>query len=531
MARRPSLSITGHGPSTLPITAKAAAASAPAMMLEVQFTIGVWTDITVDTIGAYGMRLRYGINGNGPLDRVSSTGEMQFTLRNDARNSGSTRGWYSPAHASCRSGWTFGIPVRLAFNSVVNGIFNKVKFRGKVRVIAPAPGIGRGEYVTVTAYDFVRDLAEANAREVTVQIDQTEDALFHEVIDSLPVEAQPPARDFDTGVDAYPVAFDDVDGGVKALSLIADLARSAVGMFVVIGDGTARYRSRQTIALSSSSFTFSDTMTGLVVPSSFDKFYNRVRATNHLKVISPLANEELYTIPTTLEVPAGETVTVWCDYNDPNDRQTHVGGTAFDVPLVANTHYVANSAEDGSGVDLTGFISASIDPFSSTAKVELTNGGVAPAFMTTLKIVGKAIRDPGPQTFETYVPDTRGDRLVEMDLRYQDSAFIAQSACDYIFSLYNSLTSQVEMVEFIASKSDAFMAQALLREPGDRITLSETMTGLSSVDAVIQSVEFIISGALHTVVRWGLSPATATQFWQWGIVGRSEWGETTIYGF
>ena len=78
--------------------------------MEVQLTASTWTDLGTDVLVP--ITARYGIDGNGPADSIASSGELAFDLDNSAQNSGATLGYYSPIHASVRSGWTFGIQIR-----------------------------------------------------------------------------------------------------------------------------------------------------------------------------------------------------------------------------------------------------------------------------------------------------------------------------------------------------------------------------------------------------------------------------------
>jgi hypothetical protein len=537
MPRRPSLSITGHGPSLGAATAMAIATSTPAMRLEVQFTPGVWTPIDSDAVAEGRVRLRYGINGNGPLDKVAATGELQFALRNDAGNSGGTLGWYSPVHANVRSGWTFGIPIRAVFTSVAAGVFNQVKFRGKARIINPEPGRHLNRRTHVVGYDTMRDLAEADAREVSIQVDKSEDEILEAILAALPTDSQPPAVDFDPGVDQVPYALDDLRGTEKALSVAADVVTSSMGMLFAKGDGTLCYRNRHTMSLQPSQYTFDNTMYGLSVPSSQDRVYKRVITIVHPRILAAAPTDLLYTLPagTSVPLPVG-TTEIWTDYTDPDDltRNAKIGGTEIVTTLVPGTHFAANSEENGSGTDQTADVSATLDPFSSTAKWTFVNTGVTLVYLTVQKVFGRGVRDPGPQTVQSYQGPTTAERPITIDLRYQNSVLVARSVGEYVRFLYGDLTNQVEAIEFFASGSSALMAQALLREPGDVVTVSETVTGLANVLAMIQSVAldvFVARTGTQIRCRWGLAPANATNFWQWGIVGRSEWGETTIYGF
>jgi hypothetical protein len=269
------------------------------------------------------------------------------------------------------------------------------------------------------------------------------------------------------------------------------------------------------------------------VPSSLDRVFRRVRTTNHPKQVSATATDVLYALPpgTSIEIPGLTTREVWTDYTDPLDRQTKIGGVEVEETLVASTHYVANSVADGSGDDRTADVSATIEPFASTAKWTIENLSVTSLFITALSPIGKAVRNPGPQTFEARAGG--GDRPIEIDLPYQDNATTALSVAQHVIRLYGSgVAQQVEAIEFMANYSDEFMAQAIEREPGDLITLSEEVTGLEEADAIIHSVELRVTddGAVLWC-RWGLAPSAATAVWLAGVPGKGEAGETTFAGF
>jgi hypothetical protein len=72
-----------------------------------------WTDVSAD-LADQSIKLRYGVNGNKPRDRVAASGTLDFALNNSSSNSGGVVGYYSPGHASRRSGWKLGVRVRFS---------------------------------------------------------------------------------------------------------------------------------------------------------------------------------------------------------------------------------------------------------------------------------------------------------------------------------------------------------------------------------------------------------------------------------
>jgi len=577
--------------------------AAPTVRVELQFTAGVWSEVANSDVQRPGqIRIRYGIDGNSPVNVVASPGECQFVMRNDVRNSGGVLGYYSPVHASKRSGWTFGIPCQVVFShpsdtattvtitrssqtatvahtthgkatgdyvtisganqAEYNGTWRitvtganaytytvagspatpatgtitsrkaYVKHRGKVRVIDPDPNPKGPRGVRVTSYDGMRDLAETDLREVDLLTGASEETCFTELLDALPTESQPVLRDIDGGVDSFGYVFDDLGSGVKALGVIYDVALSSPYTLVYMkGDGTFTTQSRGTRTLATSSATFTDSMHGLSVPTDLGNIYNHIRVTIQRRTPGEFATEELYSLPeeAAIAIPVSSSVEVWTDYTDPNDRQTKIGGTEVVTTLVAGTHYQAFDAPTG-GTDVTADVSATVEPFSATAKWTLTNSsGTVVAFVRVLKVIGRALRNLGPETYQASSVQTYGTRSLEITPRYLSDGSVAQAWANLLEDQYNALEDQVGELTIIANHSTTFMTQALAREPGDIITISESLTGYSSVLAVIHSVEIEVNEGKMLTCRWGLAPAP--QFpdpWELDV---DSLGVTTALGF
>jgi hypothetical protein len=509
----------------------------PSVAVEANLS-GAWTDLFLcdDIAQAAPLRISYGISGDGPLDCVAGTGECAFDLLNSANQKGRPLGYYSPVHRNARAGWGFGVPIRVKFRY---GGVTKTKFYGKVWDIDPDPGLYGPRRVHVTAYDGMRDLAEADVREVAIQINKTEADLATAILDAAPTEAQPLARSIDTGVDTFPYAFHEVGSGENALALLKRVAVNSFALIAMKGDGTLMLQSRATRATGASVFTFDDSQfQGLRAPHAADQVYTVVRVTIHPKTIDAAATTVLWAATGTApSIAAGTTIEIWADYRDPANTTTLIGGTAVVNPLVSGTDYAANSAADGSGSDLSASLAFTVEPFASTAKIAITNNHpTATAYLvngagaTLLQLRGKGIYDRGPQTFEASSASTISRQLA-IDLDYQSDGQIAQGYATYIQAQYADLSNRIEELVFLANSSPDLMLQALTREPGDIVTISESVTGLSSVEAVIQSVELTLSAGGVLRCRWGLAPAAPFKSWILGVSGRTELGETTILGF
>lgn len=489
----------------------------------------VWADITDDLeLRPSGLQFRRGVDGNGPQDVVAGGGSLRFSMDNSERNQGGLQGWYSPNHDNCRAGWGFDIPIRLTF---LYGSPDRQHFTGTIRVIQPDPGIYGEQRVHVEAYDLMRDLIDSDIREIDIAVDQSEDEVIDAVLDLLPDEAQPDSRDLDAGVDTFPYVFDRLGPDTKMATPIADAARSSFGLFAITGDGTPMFRSRHTRALGSSTYTF-EALRNVVIPSTLDSVYRVVRSTVHPKTVDPAATSVLYALEG--DAPAlapGETLTIWGEYRDTTDNRSLIGGLDRVVPIVQSTDYLGNSLADGSGTDLTSSLSIVTSDFATTAKFEITNTGMALVFLTLLQIRGKRVLDIGAQTFQSGSSTDRRTRPLLMDLPLQADPFVGQSAADFVRSQYGDARRQISEISFLANYSAELMEQFMTLEIGDRIAVTEEQTGLDEVEAVIQSIDADVGEAMTVVCRYGLAPVNPIAMWQWGIVGASEWGETTVYAF
>lgn len=472
--------------------------------IEGQFTAGVWTSFGRDVLLAPGIAGTRGLQSNGPLDLVAPAGVLNWALRNDAGNTHGLQGCYSRNNANILSGFVIGMPIRAV---AVYGGVDYVLWRGKLKTANPDPGKHLTRRVHCTAVDCMSELAKANVRAITPQIDSTEVDLLDAIIAALPATAQPPATDFDAALDVYPYSFDNIAGGVKAMTAGKDVLDSAQGYWYPKNDGTLRYENRHQRPGRAVSYSFSESelILPLEAPDSLDNVYNRVRVTYHKKEVSStiVLHAEL-SKPT---VAPGQTVTLWGSYRDPTNTLKLIGGRDF-VAAAANTDFIANTADDGSGTDMTASVTVVSTGFAADVKYELTNNGSQTAIFTTLQCRGKGIYDDAPATVESYVAMDYGDRPLDIDLPFQDDANIAQDLADYVAAAYSD-PAQVDKVSINPQQSAALMLQALTREIGDVIGVTETVTGLSDEPVVIQGVNFQIKGK-SLFIQWPVAPLGAT---------------------
>lgn len=518
-----------------------------AVEVELSGVGGGWTDITADVLlGSAPLSFFYGMTGAGPLDRVAGTGYCTFSLDNSAGNSGALLGYYSPMHSNCRSGFTWGIAVRVKF---VYGGVTYYKWRGKIKEIDVQPGSKRDRVTFIRAVDWMEEAAGFKVQDVDVQTNVRSDQLFSAVLAVMP--KQPAATSIQTGQDTYAVALQDLGDHPYATTVFQKIAQSELGYVYIVGDqtqgGTLTFenRSARMIGGPTNVFSFSNDMIEMMVPRGLDLLYNRVESLVHPKTLDA-ENTVIWSQAESVfpAIQPGETVTIWVDFRDNNQTLSRIGALSTETP-VAMTDYEMSSALDGSGVDLTSSFTVTFTGFAATGKFVITSAAAVAGYIAFLQVRGIGIYDYAPvraRSEDTASQAAQGLTYVEIDMPYQESTYVGQGAAEYIQFLYGSPRPRVDAVKFFASNTSSMLTAALAREIGARIGIDETVTGVTQTIPAssnqygfyIQSVAFDVlpshSGPL-VWCTWTLVPADSNAYWRLDVVGASELGDTTTLGY
>lgn len=492
-------------------------------VLEMELSAGVWTDKSRDIIRDP-IRWRRGISGSGPTDVIAGPGWMTFSVDNTEQNIAGLAGAYSPGHANCLSGFRHGTRVRL---KETDGTTERYVFRGRLKQIKPESGASGLRVTACMAEDLMADFATADAINLVLRTAVRPDELIDDLIAILP--DAPANEDLDVGVDEYPFAFDDLGGSVpKAAQLAHDICLSEGGYLYVRGDETdgetLRFENRHSraVAAVAASFDeddFEDGADAVEVPSNLDQILNDVEVLTVPRRRDAAATTVLVQHDAAIEVPAGDTVSVYFDYRDPDSEAQFVGGQDVVTP-VANTDYTADTAADGSGSDVTANCAIVATKYGSRVLLEITNSGTdtlyarGPGSTTGLQVRGRGLRRYSAVASRGVYQDsidTFGCRQLPQPILmpYQSDQTIGQAAADYKSRIYGQLLSP-RRVKPSTHAFDALAEQGILRDIGDRIAITESGTGLDAAETFIQSVEHEIrlDGQLH--VWWGLAPADVT---------------------
>lgn len=482
------------------------------IQLELDGAGGGWTDVSDDVRAQEPIVAEYGIDGSDPADRVADTGTLSCALDNSEGNSAGTLGYYAPFHANKRPGFTYDIGLRWVLR--YKGV-DYYKFRGKLSDIHVQPGRYLSRLTRIQAVDFMDDLARVPMPDLAAQTSQRGDELITTIFAAL-AEA-PAATSLQTGQDTFAWVLDGGTGqGNYVREELQKICLSEQSYGYIKGDttqgGTFQWEARGYRSLTATThLTFDNDMTGCTVAGSRDEVYGLVRVIVHPTRVDSAATTVLFSLENTSTlINAGATLdTLFGPYWDPS-TQDACGGTAMVVP-VATTDYTMNSAQDGSGTDLTANFTVSASYTGQGVRYTITNGGGTAGYITKLQARGKGVYRT-TSVVEQAVSGG-GDRVLELDLPYQTSVNAANNIALQLATALGEPRARVQSVTFRAQASEDFLTAAMQREPGDRIAITEAATGLSGDLFTINSVRLEMKAPGHLWCTWGLVPWGLDPWW------------------
>ena len=494
---------------------------------------GDWADAIEDTRETLPIRIRRGNFGLGQLDRVADVGTMSFGLDNSQANSETTLGLYSPSHDSARSGFNETTKSRFYISSAGN---TRYKYQGiRLDVIDPDAGQYGRRATSCTAVDWMDEAITAPAKGLEVQLAKRDDQLL--ALLTAIMENPPESTDYALGPDQYGASFHDVRSeNTKVAGVLQSLALSGLGTVFLNGTATSgeelTYRSRHTLLSSTTPVaTLSDSMIDMQAPRVSRNRVREVSAVSHPLRIDTAATTELFVLNQEIQIAAGDTVTFTGRYIDPSQQAVRVSGTSIVTPLVANTHYKFSSTS-GSGTDLNGDLGVTTTINGDSTDFSFVNNAAVTGYLWFLKIIGKGVYLYDEiEHISTDTTIKKGQTLT-YDMVYQDSFTVGKNVSTSMLSWESAEANERPVVHFKANRTAALMAAAILVEPGDLVSISETVTGVSR-KFFVNGVELDIkAGGRDIDVYWHCAPAQEGQlFCILNAVGFAELNTTAILAF
>ena len=379
--------------------------------------------------------------------------------------------------------------------------------------------------------DWMEEASKLKPVGLVAQESVRSDDAVQDILDALAV--QPVATDLEVGQETFAWVFDQSrEDRRTARELLLDVCRSERGRALVKGDGTFHFEDRHYRSLNPTvQVTLDNDMTDVLVPVDRDDVVNEVHVSARPTRVDAAATTVLYSVQSVSALIApGESLVLFGPYRDPDNPGDRVGGTEMVTP-VATTDYTMNTAADGSGTDLTASFSVSASFTGSGARFTITNNhATSSGYLTKLQARGKGIYR-FTATVEVEVAGSYGERILSLDLPLQSNLNKAQDVATYYSQLLQAPFAFARTVRFLATGDTTRLTQALVREPGDRIALTEDVTGLAGHEFTINAVRLELEALSRLWCTWTLEPTTGTRYWLMGVAGASEVGETTVWGW
>lgn len=415
---------------------------------------------------------------------------------------------------------------------------NYPRFRGRLDSVSPSPGVFARRTVRCEAVDWMDDAARAKLSRLPVQVSKRADEIFSTLVSEVPFA--PDATEVHQSPDTYAHALDNTqDESSTILGELQKLALSELAYIYPKADGTVVFESRTQRAKSSGvADTFQDvsSLSGFSQASSRDNVISRIQLVTHIRRVDTVTTTILFKLDNPFQVAPTSTGTVLGPYRDPSQQAARVGGTDMQTP-VAGVDYIANSKQDGSGENLTSFVSLAVDFGGNGARIVITNTAPKPAWMTLLQLKGRGIYDYQNVVLEAEDAAAQANigNTVTIDMPYQDDPALGEEAAIWLLNLYQDFENMAQSATVFVPRTDEALADRVLtREISDRIGVVEQMTGFPATPLevfFINSVSLTIDERDNLSVSWGLAPVDRQNYWTLEVPGRSELDSTTILGF
>lgn len=508
---------------------------------------GQWQVLSPHVLRETSLTIGYGIRGGGPRDLLAGPGSASFGL-----NNWDEVGQYTPGHAHQVADWSTETRVRISFQPEIavltpagfplltsSGTAVQVgptpKFLGRVTWIDPEAGKYGPRRVHVRVGDYMAGMASEEVRTIAVQIGQSERALLQAIFAAIPSDVRPPVRRLDEGIDTYPYALDDGGSGASPGGLFTDVLESAFATLVQYGNGDVVSLNRNTRTYQASQVTLTeDELEFLDAPTDKARLYRRVIV--EIPQFRVGAVQEVLWAEEGVDavgIEPGGIRDFWATYRDPDaeaNQTQGIAGYATDVDPFSTTA-VFNAQSDGGGADLSGAVTVEAEYYANSVHYRLTNTGGSTAHRITLETNALPIRRLKPIEVESVSAQGRGATL-RIALRYQVSRTIAQFIADYVRSQWEVEGNRPRRVAFDPQREERLMRTMLNREPGNRVTLRESVSATDG-DSIIQGLEISSTDGEYWRCTWLVAPVASYAFitpMRLGEAGQMELGETTVLG-
>lgn len=227
--------------------------------------------------------------------------------------------------------------------------------------------------VTITAYDYLRWLNE-KAQETTIYQNQRTDQIIADILSRAGVGSS--NYSLDMGLNT--VGFAWFEKGDTAGERIRKLVEAEEGIFYQDETGTLRFENRNKYSQAPYNSVIWTIDSDDIIDWQQDESSEIInRAIVKGAPRSVKGETEVWRDGIEEEIGAGQTLTIWANFNDPVSSITNPAAT---------TDFTAFNAPAGAGTNVTASMSIVLTSFTKAAKLEITNGTGATAYVNFLRL-------------------------------------------------------------------------------------------------------------------------------------------------
>jgi len=261
----------------------------------------------------------------------------------------------------------------------------------------------KSKTISLHCIDFMYSLFNRPLDQAVMYQDMRTDEILAALLVAFGIS--PTQYQFDIGFNIIAFAF--FDKGSKFGDVVKKLMQAEMGRFYMDEEGVIRFKNRQNYS-SSPVWFFNESNIIDIQTSKQDDIINVVEIKANVREVQ--ANQKFWELQSAVRVPAGSSLTLWADFEDP---VTTVDDPVY-ITSATTSLYTTNTAEDGSGSAVSSNFSLSGNTqFSKSYQMEFTNTNSFDVFITTLELFAR----PAKIVKELYIREEDSTSVGKYDER------------------------------------------------------------------------------------------------------------------
>lgn len=209
--------------------------------------------------------------------------------------------------------------------------------------------------------------------------------------------------------------------------------------------------------------------------------------------------------------------TIVARFRDPDNPNARIAAKDI-IPPVRGVDVVASAVHFV--IDPSQLINVTFEPAAQSAKITIRNPQVGAVNITKVQLRGTPLTAYSAELASAY----RADSIADTDRRTSEplnlgivaDAEFAQNYADFRAEQMEDVATHLRSVRVRGNKSEALMTQVLDRTIGDRIRITDSISGHDREYIIVGEEHFVDTAAKVHDVNWSLQRAIRTDYWRLG---------------